>query len=74
MPGADRATALTRLGIAQAEQGKFAEAKATFAQVEGARQPIAMLWSAYADQKAAAAAPAAPTPAAPEAEVAETTT
>lgn len=74
MPGADRATTLTRLGIAQAEQGKFAEAKATFAQVEGARQPIAMLWSAYADQKAAAATPAAPTPAAPEAEVAETTT
>lgn len=74
MPGADRATALTRLGIAQAEQGKFADAKATFAQVEGARKPIAMLWSAYADQKAAAAAPAAPAPAAPEAEVTETTT
>jgi len=50
--GVDRETALTRLGIAQARQGKNAEAKATFAQVSGARAGIAQLWSAYVDSKA----------------------
>jgi tetratricopeptide (TPR) repeat protein len=50
--GIDRDTVLTRLGIAQARQGKNAEAKATFAQVSGARAGIAQLWSAYIDSKA----------------------
>lgn len=50
-PGVDTARALTRLGIAQADQGKFAEAQATFAKVEGNRKPIAALWSAYAAHK-----------------------
>ncbi len=48
-PGADTSRALTRLGIAQLDQGKIAEAKASFAKVEGTRKPLAMLWSAYAD-------------------------
>ncbi len=45
---ADRDTALTRLGISQAKQGKFAEAQATLDQVNGARAPIAQMWSLYA--------------------------
>lgn len=45
---ADRDTALTRLGMAQAKQGKFAEAQATLDQVSGARAPIAQMWSLYA--------------------------
>ena len=48
MPGADTALVLTRLGIAQAEQGKNDAAKETFAKVAGARQAIARLWAAYA--------------------------
>ncbi|HEY6868796.1 MAG TPA: hypothetical protein VI199_03465, partial [Novosphingobium sp.] len=51
-PGVDTDRALTRLGIAQVDQGKFAEAQATFAKVNGARKPIAQLWSVYAGQKA----------------------
>lgn len=46
---ADRETALTRLGIAQAKQGKFAEAQATLGQVTGERAPIAQMWAAYAE-------------------------
>ena len=53
--GAEAATVLTRLGIAQLDQGKYAEAQATFDKVQGARQPIAGLWSAYAAQKAGGA-------------------
>ena len=49
---ADSDRALTRLGIAQLDQGKFADAQATFAKVGGVRKPIAMLWSTYAAQKA----------------------
>ena len=49
MPEADMAKALTRLGIAQLYQGKTAEAKSTFAQVQGSREPIAALWIAYAN-------------------------
>lgn len=44
---------LTRLGIAQIDQGKFADAKATLEQVGGVRKQLAGLWSIYADQKAA---------------------
>ncbi|AKH41539.1 hypothetical protein FHS61_002027 [Altererythrobacter atlanticus] len=50
--GADANLALTRLGIAQTHQGKFAEAKATFAKVDGNRALLAKLWSAYADSQA----------------------
>lgn len=52
MAGVERNTALTRLGIAQVGMGDFAAARATFAQVEGARMPIAKLWSAFAAQEA----------------------
>ena len=51
-PGVDADRALTRLGIAQVDQGKFADAQATFAKVTGVRKPIAELWAAYASQKA----------------------
>ncbi len=58
-PGVDAARILTRLGIAQTDTGRYAEAQATFAKVDGVRKPIAALWSAYAASKAkAAAAPA----------------
>lgn len=58
-PGVDAPRILTRLGIAQTDLGRFAEAQATFAKVDGVRKPIAALWSAYASNKAkAAAAPA----------------
>ncbi|WP_126665563.1 hypothetical protein [Croceibacterium ferulae] len=49
---ADRDRALTRMGIAQAMQGKAADAKATLEQVSGARAPVARMWMAYADTKA----------------------
>jgi tetratricopeptide (TPR) repeat protein len=52
-PGVDTERVQTRLGIAQLDQGKAAEAQATFAKVQGPRKPIAQLWSAYAGQKAA---------------------
>lgn len=51
-PGVDAPRVMTRLGIAQLDQGKVAEAQATFAKVEGARQAIAQLWSIYAAQAA----------------------
>lgn len=57
-PGVDMGRALTRLGIAQADQGKYAEAQATFAKVTGVRKPIAALWTIYAAQRAKAPAPA----------------
>lgn len=44
---------LTRLGIAQIDGGKFVEAKATLAQVGGARKQLANLWSIFAAQKTA---------------------
>lgn len=47
-PGVDTGRALTRLGIAQVDLGKTAEAQATFAKVEGSRQPIAGLWAIHA--------------------------
>lgn len=58
-PGADSERVLTRLGIAQADQGKVAEAQANFAKVQGPRKPIAQLWSAYAAQRASGATPVA---------------
>lgn len=50
--GADRERNLTRLGIAQAQQGKNADARATFEQVSGPRAPVAQLWTAYVSSKA----------------------
>ena len=55
-PGVDAPRILTRLGIAQVDMGKFAEAQETFAKVTGPRVPIAQLWSAYAKSKLAAPA------------------
>jgi len=49
--GVDAARANTRLGIAQAMQGKYADAKASLGQVSGTRGPIAELWIAYVDSK-----------------------
>lgn len=46
--GIDKDRALTRLGIAQVDQDKFADAKASFAQVTGARASLARLWAAFA--------------------------
>lgn len=51
-PGVDADRANTRLGIAQFDQGKYAEAQASFAKVGGVRKPIAEMWSAFAAQKA----------------------
>ncbi len=50
--GIDVQRVVTRIGIAQFDQGKFAEAKANFDKVTGVRQPLAQLWSIYAGQKA----------------------
>jgi hypothetical protein len=50
--GVDRDRALTRLGIAQAQQGKKAEAKATFAQISGTRAPVARMWTAFVESRA----------------------
>lgn len=58
MPEVDRDLALTRLGISQIGSGNIEGARATFKQVSGVRAPLAILWSAYAQQQAAAAAPA----------------
>ena len=56
--GVDRNRALTRLGIALYDAGRYAEANEAFAQVTGTRAPIARLWSAYATSKTAPASPA----------------
>jgi len=52
-PGVDKPVVYTRLGIALVDAGDYAGAKAAFAQVEGVRQGMALLWTSYADQKAA---------------------
>lgn len=49
--GIDQDRTLTRLGIAQLDDSKFAEAQATFAKVTGIRAPLAKLWSVYAATK-----------------------
>lgn len=48
----DRDQILTRLGIAQVQQGKVEEAKATFGQVSGVRAPVARMWTVYAESRA----------------------
>lgn len=53
MPGVDANKAALRLGMAQAQQGKYAEAKASLAKVGGTLAPVAKLWSAYANAKSA---------------------
>jgi tetratricopeptide (TPR) repeat protein len=50
--GIDKDKATLRLGIAQTDAGKSAEAKATFGQVGGKSSPIAKLWSTYIDANA----------------------
>jgi hypothetical protein len=52
MPGANVPLVLTRMGIAQVDQGEYADAQATFAKVQGARLQIANLWALHAAQKA----------------------
>ena len=49
--GADADMANTRIGIAQAQQGKYAEALATFGQVSGNRAPIARMWTVYVNER-----------------------
>ena len=51
MSGVDTPRVLTRLGMAQLDQGKYADAEATFNKVEGARQAIASLWAVYSNQQ-----------------------
>jgi hypothetical protein len=63
--GIDTNRALTRKGIVQARQGKKAEAEATFAQVQGARAPLAKLWAIYAEKGTAASTTAAAAASAP---------
>ena len=53
MSGVETPMVLTRLGIAQYDQGKYADAIETFKKVEGARRDIAELWSLYAATKTA---------------------
>jgi hypothetical protein len=58
---ADKDRVHIRIGIAQVDQGKYADAKASFAQVTGKTAPIAKLWTAYVDSKTApASAPSQP--------------
>ena len=57
--GEDSNTALTRIGIAQTKQGKFAEAAATFDRVTGQREIVADMWSLYAQQMRGASTPTA---------------
>ena len=51
MTGVETPLVLTRLGIAQYDQGKYAEAIETFRKVEGARRDLANLWAIYTAQK-----------------------
>lgn len=52
--GIDQQQALTGLGIALADQGKYAEAKQTFSQLtSGNRTALARAWIAYVDTKLA---------------------
>lgn len=60
MPGADADKVALRLGMAQALQGKHAEAQANFAKVGGTRATVAKLWTAYSKSKSAGTAAPAP--------------
>lgn len=62
--GGEKDRVLTRLGIAQADQGKYAEAQSTFAQVTSpTRTAVAKMWTAYTKSKANPAGPTAAAPA-----------
>src|SRR3546814_18731460 len=62
--GGDKDLWTYRLGVAQAQSGDVAGAKASFAQVTGSRKRLADLWTGKIDTPAAAPAAAAePTPA-----------
>lgn len=50
-PGVDTQRVMTRLGIAQVDQGKTAEALETFGKIQGDRRQIARLWELYARQQ-----------------------
>ncbi len=52
MAGVDLGLVNTRLGIAQYDQGKYADAAASFAKVTGARAPVAQVWAVQAGIKA----------------------
>lgn len=60
MAGVDLNKELTRLAIAQIGVGDYAGARDSLAKVNGARMPIAKLWTSYANQleSAGSAAPA----------------
>lgn len=51
MPDAPRSEVLQRMGMAQIGMGDHAGAIESFAKVDDARAPVAMLWSAYAKQQ-----------------------
>ena len=51
MSGVETPVVLTRLGIAQYDQGKYGEAIETFKKVEGSRRELANLWAIYAAQQ-----------------------
>ncbi|MEM1052277.1 MAG: hypothetical protein AAGI28_09305 [Pseudomonadota bacterium] len=50
MPGVETNEELTRLAIAQIGTGDLASARSSLSRVSGSRLPIAMLWTAYANQ------------------------
>ncbi len=52
----DKDRVLTRLGIAQVDQGKWAEARSSFSQVSGARNNLARMWLIYVAQKSGGSA------------------
>lgn len=58
--GAEAGKVALRLGMAQVQQGKYAEANSNFAKVSGPLAPVAKMWSAYASSKMPAAAATAP--------------
>lgn len=60
MPGVDMEESLTRMGIAQVGMEDYAGAQATFAKINGARKPMAKVWSGYAAYQSGDAAPGAP--------------
>lgn len=49
--GVDKDRVLTRLGIAQFDQAKYADARASFKQIGGTRAPLARLWLAFVNSK-----------------------
>jgi tetratricopeptide (TPR) repeat protein len=50
--GVDNDRVLTRLAIAEVDQGKYDDARANLAKITGARAPLAAMWLAYIDTKA----------------------